>query len=543
MNQRWRLQAGLLLAMSVPAAYADESTHQQIAQLQKLLEDQQKQLQAQQEQMQAMAHQLQALQQGSSGSPETPAVAEKRQLEQQQWQINAMADEVKALQEARGSSTGNPVFANFKDGLVFDDGSGNWKLQLNGRVQVDYRDYNPSEWQSDTFSLRRARLGGAFTFLKDFAVRVEGEYANVPTPSTTSYNNNSAATTSLTYAYLNYGHWKQANLRLGQFKPFFGLERTASTYFTDFTELSLATNNGTIFNSTYDRGLMVFGDPIPGVNYDVYVVNGSGMNSNDLNNQKDTGGRLNANFAQWAELKDTVLHAGASASSGNLGFSSSNHLGLISQQTEGLGVKFFSTTNGLHAGSDRKRLGLETALAVGPVKLQSEYIHANFDGNWDSGEKTYHYDNDINTWYADLNWLVTGENYADSYKSGVFGRIVPKNNFAFGQGGWGAIELGLRYSQFDASDFADKPASSAVNMLGNTTGATGCGAKNPAAVSSNTCYTSEADAWTAGAKWILTPNARIMLNYIHTHFDSPVTLNGKTQSHENDLVLRTQFDF
>lgn len=337
--------------------------------------------------------------------------------------------------------------------------------------------------------------------------------------------------------------WKEANIRLGQFKPFFGLERPASTNFTDFTELSLATNNGTIFNSTYDRGLMVFGDPIPGVNYGVYVVNGTGMNSNDLNNQKDTGGRMNANLAQWMALKNTVLHVGASASTGNLGFSTSNNLGLISQQTEGLGVKFFSTTNGMHAGTDRKRLGFETALAVGPVKLQSEYIHANFDGKWDSGGKTYDYDNDINNWYADLNWLVTGENYADSYKSGLFGRIVPKNNFDFGKGGWGAIELGLRYSKFDGSDFANKPAGSSVNMLANTAGANGCSAKNPAAVSTNTCYTSQADAWTAGVKWILTPNARILLNYIHTRFDTPVTYNGQTNDHENDVVLRTQFDF
>jgi phosphate-selective porin OprO and OprP len=518
-NFKRRILAGAVAAALPLFALADESeTAARIQQMEKMMQQMQQEREAQNRQMELMAEELKAM---------------------QQQMANGKEEKVKE----KGKSSGSPVYAAFKDGLVFDDGSGNWKLQLNGRVQADYRDYNPSEWQSDTFSIRRARFGGTFTFLKDYAIRVEGEYANVPSASATSYNNNSSATTSLTYAYLNYGHWKEANIRLGQFKPFFGLERAASTNFTDFTELSLATNNGTIFNSTYDRGLMVFGDPVNGVNYDVYAVNGTGMNSNDFNNQKDTGGRINANFAQLADIKNAVLHVGTSASTGNLGFDTNNNQGLISQQTEGLGVKFFSTAGGLHSGSDRTRLGFETALAYGPVKLQSEYIHANFDGKWTSGSKTFHYDNDINNWYVDLNWMLTGESYADNYKSGVFGRMIPKNNFNIGKEGWGAVELGLRYSKFDASDFADTPAGSSVNMLGNTTGTKGCSSNNPAAVSTNTCYTSQADAWTAGLKWILNPNARIMLNYIHTNFDDPVTFNGRTQDFENDLVLRTQFDF
>ncbi|HSH98941.1 MAG: hypothetical protein ACAH07_03460, partial [Methylophilaceae bacterium] len=41
-----------------------------------------------------------------------------------------------AKTEDKGKSQGSPVYAAFKDGLVFDDGSGNWKLQMNGRVQL-----------------------------------------------------------------------------------------------------------------------------------------------------------------------------------------------------------------------------------------------------------------------------------------------------------------------------------------------------------------------------------------------------------------------
>src|SRR5690349_17643852 len=57
-----------------------------------------------------------------------------------------------AKAEEKGSSKGSPIYGSFKDGLVFEDGTGNWKLQLNGRLQADYRTYQPDEWKNDTFS-------------------------------------------------------------------------------------------------------------------------------------------------------------------------------------------------------------------------------------------------------------------------------------------------------------------------------------------------------------------------------------------------------
>jgi phosphate-selective porin OprO/OprP len=129
------------------------------------------------------------------------------------------------------------------------------------------------------------------------------------------------------------------------------------------------------------------------------------------------------------------------------------------------------------------------------------------------------FDRDIKAWYADINWLVTGESWADAYKSGVFGRISPKRNFD-DKDGWGALELGLRYSQYDGSDFRNLIASATANA-------------------------SEAGAWTVGAKWILNPNARILLNYVRTDFNEPtkLTVNGKTEDKEQAIVLRGQYDF
>lgn len=424
--------------------------------------------------------------------------------------------------EEKGTSKSSPVYGSFKDGLVFEDGTRNWKLQLNGRLQADYRTFQPDDWKNDTFSIRRARFGGTFSFLKDFAVRLEGEYAND--------NTGAKGTTALTYGYLDFTRWPAAKIRVGQFKPFFGLERPQSTNFSDFTELSLATNNGAMFTSTYDRGIMVFGDPLSWVNYNAYIVNGSGQNNDAVKDSKDIGVRVNANLANFIDNKNVVIHVGASASEGSIGFSTASGNSLA-QTTEGNGVQFFNIANVNSTGtgttllpsrfsSDRTRWGLETALAYGPVKFQAEYIDTNFEGQRGPGPAITNFDNDIKAWYVDFNWLITGETYAEAYKSGVFGRIKPKNNFD-SKDGWGAFELGLRYSKFDASDFK--------TIL--------------TAATATTSFTSEADAWTAGGKWILNPNARLMLNCIHTQFDTNIRVNGKLDNAEDAVVVRAQYDF
>ncbi|MDR2219413.1 MAG: porin [Methylobacillus sp.] len=480
------LVAALVLAVPASSALADEATDR-IKQLEEMMHEMQQQRIEQDKQMQLMAEELKAMRE------QMPQAKEERD----------------AQDKSKGD--GSPVKASFKDGLIFTDDSGDWKMQINGRVQADYRDWDPSEWKTDSFTIRRARLGATFGFLQDFTVRVEGEYAND--------NTGARGSTALTYGYLDYTRWGGAKIRVGQFKPFFGLERTYSTNFTDFAELSLATNNGAIFTSTYDRGVMLFGDPLPWLNYNVYYVNGSGQNNDDVNDTKDFGGRVNANLARLADIKGAVIHIGASASAGSISFSTSTG-STVTQSTEGSGVQFFSVNNLLAAqNSDRDRWGLEGSLAYGPVKLSSEYIRANFQGTTSTNNK---FDNDIKAWYVDMNWMLTGESWADTYKSGIYGRMKPKQNFD-SKDGWGAFELGARYSKFDASDFE--------SML-----------TLPTIANPNT-YASEAHAWTLGAKWLLNPNARIVLNYVHSKFDDPILVSGKLDDVEKAIMLRAQYDF
>lgn len=475
----------------------------------------------------------------------------QRQRAEQDKQLQTLTEELTAMQqqmaqgkqdkiEEKDKAKGNPVYASLKEGIVFEDGSGNWNLQFNGRVQADYRSFNPDEDMADTWSIRRARFNAQLGFYKNYLLRMEIDH--------------SAASTRLVNAYVEANWWPQARFRVGQFKVLKGLENSTTDSFSDFLERSLAYN--TFGDDIYERGGMVFGTPFKGSYYAMAVTNGTGQGNDEVvganrfqtkHDGKDVTLRASINPAQWAEWDKTVTHFGGWY---NHGIQATNTAG--ASQTEGRGVTFFAPAAFNGNSVERTRYGWETALAYGPVKFQGEYDVSNYQGLATSAPAgaSKAYDKDVKAWYAEAMWLVTGENYADSYKDGQFWRILPKKTFEPGKDGWGALELGLRYSKFDASDFqilgtGSCSAATTVRTYGN-------GTMSPAGTCAASVFTSsggvvlganEADAWTIGAKWILNPYTRLMMNYVHTRFDTDINVNGHLDDKEDALTMRAQFDF
>ncbi len=439
-----------------------------------------------------------------------------RELERQ---MRLMAEQLKAVQEQLArtapqspaaaatvkSTVGSPVEASFKNGLVFRDASGDWALRLYARAQLDARTFSPGDFSANTFSMRRARIGAIATFYNDFTLRIEGEFSG--DGKYTESGKDTGTYARMNDGYLEYTHFKQAMIRVGQFKTMYGLERAQGAMDLDFMERAFTES---LLGSVFDRGVMLFGSPFNGVYYNLAYVNGTGQNLDETSattDSKDWSLRVVGNLAQWAGWKDSVVHVGGFHVDGRQAAGAV----IPKLRTEGRGVEFFKVAD-LTSGVDRSLNGIETALAYGPVKYQGEYIRASFDSTGLS--------RDMSAWYASLQWLVTGEHYADQYKNGAFLGIVPKNNFHQDAPGWGAIELGARYSRFNASDFR--------TALLNT---------------SSVNYTDGADAWTLGAKWVFNPNAQVQLNYIRTGFNTPILLNGRLDDHEDAMNMRVQFDF
>ena len=444
-------------------------------------------------------------------------------------QAGELRDRVQAL-EQRVDQVPQARLAN---GLTFEDPRGLWAARFTGRVQGDYRYFDPADAVPGTFSVRRARIGLELTAFKDYTFYVEGEFA------TGNAQGGVTQTASITNAWLDLNWFPQARPRIGQFKPPIGLENYAPDVLTDFMERSLT--QSLLQNLNYDRGIMVQGIPYQGIYYGVSLTNGMGLNLEERNTSsqdvaargKDVTARVAVNFAPYLDWSDAVIHVGAGYKNGDVSNATNGATGFVAAtgRTEAFGTTFFTPQafNGVTGATtatniDREITVGELALAWKQFKLQSEYWNASYSGTR-LAPTVAGIDRSIDAYYISAFWLLTGEAYADAYSgsSATFGRIRPRNNFSFGGGGWGAWELGLRYSRFDASDFTTTN-SAGTGVLGATS-------------------TNKADAWTVGLKWIANPYTRFLLNYVQTEFDTPVTTNGVSYSDEKAVLFRAQFDF
>jgi phosphate-selective porin OprO/OprP len=470
-------------------------------------------------------------------APTPPADAGKAQAEAAaaSSQATQLGDRVTTL-EQRADQAPQARLAN---GLTFEDARGRWTARFTGRVQGDYRYYDPSDAIPDTFSVRRARIGLELTAFKDYTFYVEGEFITGNAQGGTTQG------ASLTNAYLDLNWTPKARPRIGQFKPPIGLENSAPDVLTDFQERSLT--QSLLQNLNYDRGIMVQGLPHPAIYYGVSYTNGAGLNLEERNtnlqdveaSSKDITARLAVNVARFADWQDSVIHLGGSYKTGEVANSPTSGFVAATGRTEAFGTTFFTPQAFNGAGGvtaaenvDRTLSVAELALAWRQIKLQGEYWKANYEGST-LAPAVSPFDLDIDAYYLAAFWMITGEAYADAYGgNATFGRIRPRNNFGFGKdSGWGAWELGLRYSLFDASDFSN-------TNPGNPQGAGRVAATAPTTVSTN-----EARAWTAMVKWILNPYTRVLVNYIYTDFETPVTTNTVVYSKEKAVTLRAQFDF
>lgn len=436
-------------------------------------------------------------------------------------------DTLREVKQSEAETKRGELKPVFKDGIAIESASKDFSLALTGRVHADYRNYLGNDGMiADTFEIRRSRIGAKVKFYNRYEVQVIGEFG--------------AGGAALDIAHLDALWWPKLGLRFGQFKMPMGLEQLTSSNFIDFQERSLADQ----LVPGKEIGAMAFGEISKGVNYGLALSNGRGINRAELSNIDSTGtvtsaglatvagtgqnnakadkmdviGRITANFAEILKQKDAVYHVGMAYSKGEQAPGD----GVLSGRSQARGASFFQTASFDGENFDRTRYGLEAALAPGPVKFQAEYLTSNYQGNSKAG---VNFDRDINAWYASVNWMITGEKYADNYKAGAFGRTRPNTNFQPGSlaEGWGAWEVGLRYAEYDASDFT-------------TANATGTGRLTATS-------TNKASAWTAGVKWIVNPNTRFILNYVQTDFDAPVRVNSVTSKSEKAATLRAQFDF
>ena len=450
--------------------------------------------------------------------------------------------------EAAAEKKLTAVSGKMKDGAIgLESGDGKNSIQLTGRIHFDYRNSDINDFSkvpegkntafgndtdtstaADQFELRRARIGVKGKLYEHFdyelVTNVIGGSANL-----------------VDVAWINAGMFKPVQLRVGQFKQPFNLEEYGtSSNNLDFMERSYINQ----ITPAKKIGAMIHGLPTPGVTYaaSVYQQNNFGETDSQTDG-KGFAGRATVNFAELMGMKESIFHLGLAGFDSEYGVvpsSSGNTSGAASQDTRGTLFSFRSGGRGLNnayraqiagdklptasygtnsptsAEVDNKAYGLEAIAANGPFKFQAEYMKSQFDAQHkNTGNRV---EADVKTYYAEALWMLTGENYADAYKNGGWGSIKPKSIFDVTTGsGKGAWELGLRFDQFDVDNTSI--VGSNVSRFQGATSNQAAGNLNTNNTVGNNATNGGAKTYTAGIKWILNPNMRVLLNYSHTKFD------------------------
>jgi len=142
--------------------------------------------------------------------------------------------------------------------------------------------------------------------------------------------------------------------------------------------------------------------------------------------------------------------------------------------------------------------GAELGMVLGPLTVQAEYVTSSVDA-------LEHGDLRFTGYYAQAGYFLTGDHHPYDLSDGVFGRVIPKQNFSLEKGTYGALELAARYSHLDLTD-------------GDVNGG-------------------ELTDITFGLNWHLNANTRLMLNYVWA--DTEGRYDGKARVGQ----LRMAVDF
>jgi phosphate-selective porin OprO/OprP len=351
------------------------------------------------------------------------------------------------------------------------DPNNQFSFKVRGVVDIDYAAFIEREGGYDYnngTAFRRARLGAEGTAFTNFNWRLEVDFAG--------------NAVSITDAYLQYAGVKPWLFTLGQHKAPFSLESNNSDNYNVFIERGMLTNAfGNVgaerrigASAAYQRDQFTASIGVFGDNESISRSTGS-----PVTDTPDESWGVNGRVT-WDPVFDTgnVVHVGAS------GFwrtaLKSGDTGDAVRITERPNIRVDNgniVDSGVIPGVDKALyLGAEAAVVHGPFTAWGEYGRLKLE-RFDALSNP-----DFDSFYAAASYFLTGE--TRPFRNGNFDRVRPTKNFEPG-GGWGALELALRYDHLDASE------TPIVARAGN-----------------------EVETFTTALNWYFNPNFKFQLNWI-----------------------------
>lgn len=384
-----------------------------------------------------------------------------------------------------------PVTAGWRDGFVVQSENGDFRLQVGLLLHADGRFAGGDDEGAitDQFLIRRARpyLRGRFAQRFEFYFNPDVAGGNLVVQD----------------AYLDTVFSPAFRVRVGKAKTPFGLERLHSAanllFFERALPNSLAPNR--------DVGVQVLGDVSGGlVSYAAGVVNGAadgGSVDTDASDSKDIAGRLVVR--PFTNDEAGPLRGLGLVIAGTRGTQTGGGA-LSTVRTPSLQQPFFSYS-GASADGVRTRYSPQAFYYHKAFAALGEYVHSELPVS----KAGVGGDIGIDAWQIAAAYVLTGEAATDASAG-----VKPRANFDFGNGHYGAVQVGVRYHVLEIDDRAFE-----LNLA--TPGSS-----------------RKAEAWTAGLNWFLTPNLKYVFNVERTVFDGDA--DGPRKA-ENAVVFRAQVNF
>ena len=389
------------------------------------------------------------------------------------------------------------ILTYYNNGFKMRTPDNQFKFQVGGRIMHDWGFFNESETFESTFG--QQENGARFRRVRFFMAGILYNTVKFKWDIDVDGGSNGVTFKDM---YIGIAHIPiLGNFQVGHFKRPASLDSVTSSKYLTFIERSL-TNT---FFKTRNTGFAFFNHAMDKkLTWSVFI--------NKETSERPPDFRVDGDWNVTSRVTGVPYISEDGKSWTHLGVSWSYEKATDNQVTfngaRDTEITSSFLTTGVIGARKFNIVGLEGAINLDQFSLQGEYVITDVKRDENTNGQ-------LDAFYIQGSWYLTGENRRYSKRKGVIARFKPNQNFSWNKKwsegrGTGALQLAVRYAELDLNDQSAGIAGGEQNSL------------------------------TLGINWELNPVSRIMYNYVHANFTSGTeTDSGILDSN----IIRFQIDW
>jgi phosphate-selective porin OprO/OprP len=421
-------------------------------------------------------------------------------------------EELRKLEEAehdaeQKASEPNPegFTIKYSNGLQINRNDGKAKIKIGGRIQADFASINVDSDLSNAIDTSPdagtppSQIGGDGEGVEFRRTRIyiSGDlYDRIVFKSQFDFAGGEVALKDQYIGMKNIPGL--GTVLVGHMKEPFSLEQMMSSKYLTFMERSLPSildserNFGLLFKNNYLDQRMT-------ASAGIFAVTGDTGEFFSRKQDFNVTGRITG-VPFYDKENNRLVHLGFSVAQR---FADDGDGGFALRPEIHQAKKYLNTGDYLTNGGTA--IAAEFAVVAGPFSVQSEWKNAWIDRQ--GGESNW----EANSAYVEASYFLTGESRNYETRSGVFGRVTPREPFDPASGGYGAWEIAARYSWLDLQD---------QGMNGG-----------------------EEQNVTAALNWYLFSNVKLMFNYVFADVEDTGDQWDNQSGYIHAFQTRAQIEF